>query len=90
MFEANNFFRFMAINPQWLRQAEICARYGVGRDQLRTWCEKKWIKFCRTSERNVVYRCADVDRVLNELAVGRMPLTFDKYDEANGLDYGEG
>lgn len=56
--------------PIWARRAEIMRLTGIPRDRLMNWAlcgEVEWRKFGNTQQSAVVYRVADVLRMVENL-----------------------
>ena len=66
------------MRPLWARCKQITGLFGVGKDQIQQWREQGIVKVAVTSGRNVVYRTADFDRAINQIAEGRSPIQYEK------------
>ncbi len=66
------------MKPIWARCKQITCLFGIGKDQLQLWREQGVVKVAMTSGRNVVYRTADFDRAINQIAEGRSPSQYEK------------
>ncbi len=66
------------MKPIWARCKQVTVLFGIGKDQLQLWREQGIVKVSTTSAKNVVYRTADVDRAINQIAEGRSPSLYEK------------
>ena len=67
--------------PAWVREKIACKLFSVGKLTLREWRRKGLIKVADTSgsQKNIVYRSSDIDRIIMSISEGRSPVKHTEY-----------